>query len=412
MSIPIRYIRDYIQGHYADTFADSQNDKLWAEIYAIEIDPNGTEINRALGKIVTGLNGLVYTDLNFVTDGLDTIWTQCLDVGVGGVQIDLGAIYNIDYIKIKHKYDSLTPMIFYNHSLEVSEDDITWYTIISGDSQTREIIDGHSYWLPFDLSSKVFVEQSDIQKIFKAVKSCRTRKIYEETGITDPSGEGEEIFISDFTNLRSWLDDAISVLWSESFSDNDSKIEKSDLQEFSFNIFQAAQTNTVCNSGCAHLCSDNCSGLCFGTCGIGCGNACSGTCGQTCYLDCGTVCSSGCGGACSGGCASACGGGCVGRCASGSYGAGIDICAGTCDQACCMACGVSACAHDCGAGCSYACGATCDIVCGGECSGACGLICSAGCGEACTNSCQSGCSNGCMTTCISGCGGTCTGLAN
>lgn len=413
MSLAIRYVRDYIDGYYAKLGTNSVT-KTWAKVHAIEIDSSGTEINRSLGKTVTGLNGLTYANLSYAVNGA-TNYASCTDSGRGGIQVDLGAIYNIDYIQITHLVETTDQRrIFYNHTIQVSENGSTWYTLIAGDCATSTTTseDDYRYWLPFNLNKTDFMTSNDLSKVFQMVKDFRQRRLYYGTGITNPGGVNQPIEAADIEYLRQYSVENLNISWDQSLTNNEGRIENVDFEEIGLKVFRAAQVNTTCTSGCYNQCFSSCTGVCFASCHYGCGNTCSHDCGGVCTEVCGTGCSGGCGGSCSGGCGGACSGGCGGVC-SGlcSEGSGVNLfCSGGCSTGCTHSCG-SGCSHACGVTCAHICGATCDSTCGGQCSGGCGINCALGCGGQCTSNCETSCTSGCLSTCSSGCGGGCTGFA-
>lgn len=409
MAFAVRYIQDFINGKQESTFLSQSSVKQWSRIRAVSIDSAGAETDHALGRVATGLNGLTYTGLSNVTNNDLTTHAQCTIIGTGGVQIDLGAIYNLDYIQVSHFYNEVVLLV--NHSLLISANGSNWYRVVSGDSQLYNIDSGYKYWLPFFLNTDEQIDDLDISKIAENIDNLRDRKVSPVT-ITNPAAPDVTVKGVDLIALKDALDDYINVNFSGAFTDPYGRILKNDIQKFSENLFLASQVATSCTAGCSQMCLGGCSGQCFGTCGVGCGAACSETCGLACENICGGDCSGECSSGCSGGCGGACSGGCAGRCRglNWDYG-GLGICAGTCDTGCTYHCGHSSCSHECGGACTHSCGSGCFNVCGGACINGCATSCGGGCRTACQNTCQTSCKSGCGGNCVNGCGANCVGFA-
>jgi hypothetical protein len=123
----IRYIRDRINGSTANS------SDHWCEFQAI--DTGGT--NRLLNINPTRPNGATWNNSpakdsgNWATDGV--VNTAYLDGGASHEPLvfDLGATYNINYVKIWHYYaDGRT---YHNNKTEVSVDGSNWITIFDTD---------------------------------------------------------------------------------------------------------------------------------------------------------------------------------------------------------------------------------------------------------------------------------------
>jgi hypothetical protein len=127
----IRYIRDYLQGNTVNTT------NHWVEIQAY--DTNG--VNVALGKPVLG-----DTTSARITDGItdSSVYAGVVDASRPCyVEIDLGNLYDISYIKVWHYYaDGRT---YYNTRTDVSHDYSHWITVFnSGDEgEYQETAVGH-----------------------------------------------------------------------------------------------------------------------------------------------------------------------------------------------------------------------------------------------------------------------------
>lgn len=113
----IRYIKDWISGNSINTY------NHWVEIQAI--DYNGTNVAQGKsGSSSIGAWNPLVTDGNTATDpyygspvGGNTDW----------VIVDLGALYDIEFIKIWHYYgDGRT---YRKTKTEVSDDGVNWFTI-------------------------------------------------------------------------------------------------------------------------------------------------------------------------------------------------------------------------------------------------------------------------------------------
>ena len=94
----VRYIKEYIKGSSANT------GNHWVEIMALEEQPNGTFIDRAIGATVSGsttINNPQYVVNNNVNTNQ---YSSCDGTNGNSIIIDLGAEYPIDYIKLWHYY--------------------------------------------------------------------------------------------------------------------------------------------------------------------------------------------------------------------------------------------------------------------------------------------------------------------
>jgi hypothetical protein len=115
----VRYIRDWLNGSTANT------GNHWVEIQALD----NLGINVALNKTATPLAaGSANYPFTRVTDGsTDTTLYADGAVGMNYVTIDLGALYNINSIKVWHYYaDSRS---YSATKTEISDDGINWFSI-------------------------------------------------------------------------------------------------------------------------------------------------------------------------------------------------------------------------------------------------------------------------------------------
>ena len=121
--ISARYIRDRVNG------SDKNGSAHWVEVEAYAVSNPGTNI--ALNKTVTAYDtsgaAIAPTQLALanIVDG-DVASANYVDLGTGEriVQIDLGAVTNLDRLNIRHYYADNR---FYNAtSVEISEDGASW----------------------------------------------------------------------------------------------------------------------------------------------------------------------------------------------------------------------------------------------------------------------------------------------
>lgn len=142
----IKYIRDWLNG------STSNSGNHWVEIMAF----NSSGTNVALNKTVTGdPNYSFYSfsqssgDLQMLTNGVTSYdpyietcikgTTTCVS-GLAYVQVDLGGIYNIKYVKTFHYWSDSR---MYNNKLEVSEDGVTWTTLYDSDVYGKRVETGN-----------------------------------------------------------------------------------------------------------------------------------------------------------------------------------------------------------------------------------------------------------------------------
>lgn len=107
----VRYIRDWLNGSNKNT------GNHWVEIQAI--DKNGTNV--ALGK----------TD-NLITDGsTESSPYYSLSSGLKNVVVDLGAVYDIDKLKIWHYWSD--KRVYNNTKTEISVDGVNWEVVFDSE---------------------------------------------------------------------------------------------------------------------------------------------------------------------------------------------------------------------------------------------------------------------------------------
>lgn len=129
--IQVRYIRDCVNGNTETSYGH------WTEIAAY----SGTENVALHKKVTTSVQpmpadsiGLV-SDPSYVVDGdwgsLDA-WTGpkyiSLYPGLQWVQIDLGQLYKLDYIRVWHSYYSDVRK-YHDNTTQVSADGVNWVTL-------------------------------------------------------------------------------------------------------------------------------------------------------------------------------------------------------------------------------------------------------------------------------------------
>lgn len=129
-----RYIRDYLNGSTSNSF------NHWVEIMAFE-----NNINVAFNKTVSSSSGAIAQNLGRVTDN-QYANPELLYEGGGGsdyVSIDLGDLYELDFLKIWHYYaDSRT---YHGTKTQVSADGVTWVTVFDStvSGEYAETAQGH-----------------------------------------------------------------------------------------------------------------------------------------------------------------------------------------------------------------------------------------------------------------------------
>ena len=109
--------------------------------------------NLAAGIPVTVASGVILLNPGAVTNG-DT-WADSSDPNTGEfaitspdgtryVQIDLGAVYTVDKVKVWHYTESGNPYTYHNPKTEVSSNG-TYWTTVSGSGEYQESADGKTY---------------------------------------------------------------------------------------------------------------------------------------------------------------------------------------------------------------------------------------------------------------------------
>ena len=160
----IRYIKAYLQGH---TNNDMNSD--WTEIKAIDYEGN----NIAYQKPVTGSFTPAWGSFDRVTDGI----TEG-DYSVGDntgkhvwVQVDLEAIYSIDYLHIWH-YNAGARR-FKNIQIEVSKDGTDWKVIFDSNKEGMydESTAGRIFKLPF--SADKISEDTPLEQLKESIDAIK-----------------------------------------------------------------------------------------------------------------------------------------------------------------------------------------------------------------------------------------------
>ena len=179
----IRYIKDYLRGH-----TNNSMNSDWTEIKAIDYEGN----NIALGKVVTASGSASWGTFDRVTDG---VIGNDVSVGIVSsekqwVQVDLGSIYNIDYLHIWHYYSS--PRRFNDTKVEVSEDGTVWTVIFDSaiEGTYDESSEGRTFRLPYatDLDklpttsplSQVNSQVNNIKNEINAIKNVLKNNLIEK----------------------------------------------------------------------------------------------------------------------------------------------------------------------------------------------------------------------------------------
>ena len=109
--------------------------------------------NLAAGIPVTVASGVILLNPGAVTNG--DIWADSSDPNTGEfaitspdgtryVQIDLGAVYTVDKVKVWHYTESGNPYTYHNPKTEVSSNG-TYWTTVSGSGEYQETADGKTY---------------------------------------------------------------------------------------------------------------------------------------------------------------------------------------------------------------------------------------------------------------------------
>ena len=152
--LPVRYIRDYVNGSTAN------NDAHWCEIQAYDrwgrnvafasdgewnngiydSSFNGNTSRYGLNK----LNTTTYKPMHVITQGTPEPGFLVKPSGLQSVTIDMGIIHYIDKIKVWHYYpDSRT---YHNTKTEVSVDGVNWVTVFDSaiEGEYQETSAGHT----------------------------------------------------------------------------------------------------------------------------------------------------------------------------------------------------------------------------------------------------------------------------
>lgn len=334
------------------------------------------------------------------------------------VTVDLGAVYNIDYIIFLHKRVSDKPYTIFGHSIYVYDSSSTRTCIKQPSSDEVETDLGQRYYLFSALDTSTTKITAGLESsiamagMFSSYKRNVAQSAY--TGFYDT------IYSSSFHNSIDNLYTGFNYgTVTAQGTDKDSKVEKIDVEQDIYKAERVKYNVATCKgSSCSYACLDNCSTSCISNCGNLCGgstcaNECLGTCNATCFAgcthNCATNCTYYCGAQCSGSCGVQCDSACGNLCRTTCGSACSDTCAGNCSGACGALCDTgcgSSCYGSCGGNCSQDCGAVCHSTCGSACTGYCGSTCTAACGNGCSTA---GCSNSCTSVCDGSCDGSCKG---
>lgn len=135
----VRYVRDWLNGNSVNT----RNHWMNCEI-------NGSNVNYASGimpagycnfdspTVTTVINPSYYTDSSFITaDERDLEKYSSIEYsGWCCLEIDLGEVIPIDFIKVWHYYADGRS---YNHKLQISQDGNKWYTLYDSEIQGQYV---------------------------------------------------------------------------------------------------------------------------------------------------------------------------------------------------------------------------------------------------------------------------------
>jgi len=405
MAGKIRYIRDRVNG------SNASGGNYWVEIEVYDEDGNNIALGTSVS--VSPAYGGSGTNLARLTDGnLDTAQYGSISGGSGGngeIQIDLGGLYLVAYIKVWHYYGDKRN--FNSKRTQVSDNGSTWIDMaLPGTGSYQEHSGGTVIRIPsvyFDLipvHSHKDAESSDVTDAIKALRQSMSQRFGSIPDLGAQYNIGNDIKEGTTLGTINTKLKAVDALYGWDV-DPPNKFEYDDIQGM-LSETDRISSLTECSSDCSSLCKNNCSNSCFGICKdlciVGCGDGCAAACSTPCTTNCSTACS-GCGVSCAIGCGAACQSSCGGSCEWG--------CVGNCDTQCGV-CDVH-CTANCSEGCRSFCDAGCGVVCDGGCGSTCAHSCYTGCKDYCELSCgaqcYAACANGCGTACASGCGAWCDG---
>ncbi len=303
----IQYIRNKINGSSANT------SNHWVQISAWDTNRSNQSLvdissNRAYGKAVSGSTSEnpSYPYSRITNGNINTSdYAASSSAGLQHVIINLGAIYDIDFIQIWHYYGDMR--IYFQNSLEVSTDGITWIVIQNPTGNMIENSNGNTYTLkPADYDKLKITKKTQLNLV-EAINKVESLRGFSTTSLT-LSNKLEAAFIQNFyTSLNRF-----NLNWQYIVSGGN-KTDDNQVEEIYNNIVKI-QNNASCTSGCSYQCSTNCSTICHSGCGKNCGATCASGCGANCTSACGNSCSGNCGSNCSSTCAGNCTGGCVTGC--------------------------------------------------------------------------------------------------
>jgi hypothetical protein len=402
--------------------------------------------NLARGASVSAISGFVSTNqaLSRLTNGKSNMTgsTDCVTstaVGEQWVQVDLGALVDIEYIHIWYGFTPITysyhfgniseRWLYKKHKLAVSTDNINWTVIQNYNNPLVGLACGTKYYIQDQNLKGQKLTLNQILQIQATINeniiSTADLPKFSLADIYSPRTKNLKAqLLKIYTNATSVKNVASGTAY---LNDDGSKYEINDINTFDDMSIKFSNEYYGCSgSTCVAICMTTCSSTCVDTCGpTTCGFTCSSACGDTsCTHSCGTsACSSTCGDStCSntcgtGSCSTTCGSGCSGGCAPGTC---TYVCGGGCSNHCGGKCGLICGNFICGDNCTFSCvggllyGCTgcangCTGTCQNNCNTPCGGLCCGGCAAACTIWCTSACAGACTGPCAAYCGGDCNG---
>lgn len=312
----IRYIRNTINS------SSSNTGNHWVQISAWDFDRTNQTLtdsssNRAFGNNVSGSTAASGSYSTITNGDLNTSdYASSSTAGEQNVVVDLGAVYNIEFIQIWHYYGDTR--IYFENCTEVSEDKLTWITIQNPTGNMVETASGSSYILhdiDFDNSLALTRDREFLEERLLDLQQMRGQsKSDKKYGKNVNSDQVSEFygFLDKFNNY-----------WSNIVSSG-KELDNDQIEDIYKNMIRT-QNNVSCKSGCSYACSSGCNTMCHSSCGYGCGSTCSSGCGANCKVACGSTCAGNCGDNCSATCA----GSCTGTCVTGCSGSCINNCVGS-----------------------------------------------------------------------------------
>jgi hypothetical protein len=314
----IRFIKNTVDGNTTNT------GNHWVQIAAWSTERTNQSIfdpdsNVAYGKNVTG-SSLAKSEYPYsrITNGNlnSSDFAESNTAGEQYVIVDLGSLFDVEIVQVWHYF--VDARIYYQNSLEVSEDGNTWITIQNPTGNMIETNTGNSYSLFFDDFDKQRIAIKSFNNIIESLNNAEDVRKVSQSSVSSVEKLEPSNFQSFYDSLNQF-----NITWS-SLAESENIVGDENIEEIYKNIIKT-QNNASCNQGCSYSCADNCSTVCYGGCDLSCGGNCESGCGGNCSTSCGTVCAGGCGNNCSSTCAGNCDGGCVQSCSN--------TCAGVCTGA-------------------------------------------------------------------------------